>query len=73
MIIRFFNLTDPAGPDGAERLMIGIETPDPDRGQMREAVRLATAADVDNYPQAYDEYRAAFDPPAGPEDPAEEA
>lgn len=69
MLIRFFNDIDPANPQ-KERLLIGIAADDVDRGQAREAVRVATEEDVETYAAAYEAYKASFaEPPAGPDDP----
>jgi hypothetical protein len=57
MQIRFFNDWT---PEGGERLLIGLMTPDPDCGQAREAVRVATPEDVAQYPIPYDAYLDTF-------------
>ena len=57
MQIRFFN---DWGPDGRERLLIGVSPDDEDRGQAREAVRVATAEDVELHRGPYEAYLATF-------------
>jgi hypothetical protein len=54
MLIRFFNDWDLVGE---KRLLIGIATPTADRGEAREAVRVATWEDVELYASAYQAYR----------------
>lgn len=70
MLIRFFNDIDPADPQ-KERLLIGISAPDSDRGQAREAVRVATEEDVELYAAAYTEYQASFEEAGKPADEAQ--
>lgn len=69
MDIRFFN---DWGPDGKPRLLIGVSTPVADRGEAREAVRVATPDDVDHYPAAYEAYRQAQEEAARAAAPAGE-
>jgi hypothetical protein len=59
MLIRFFN---DWGLAGEKVLLIGIATPTADRGEAREAVRVATAEDVEHYSEAYQAYVAALEP-----------
>jgi hypothetical protein len=61
MATRFFDGEWPPG-GRVRRLLIGIafdETPGPDRGQMRESVRPATAEDAGLYGEAYRAYTEA--------------
>ena len=57
MLIRFFNDWDLVGK---ERLLIGISFPTEDRGEAREAVRVATPDEVERYQGAYQAYRDAL-------------
>lgn len=57
MNVRFFA---DWGPDGKSRVLIGISRPTDDRGELSEAVRVATEADQAAYPDAYEAYRATM-------------
>jgi hypothetical protein len=58
--VRFFN---DCGPDGRERLLIGVTPPAADRGEAREAVRVATERDVADFPEAYGDRQSVGPPP----------
>ncbi|HEY1299240.1 MAG TPA: hypothetical protein VGF07_02010 [Stellaceae bacterium] len=53
MRVRFFS---DWGPNDTVRVLVGVSPDDPDRGQAREAVHVATQADIDAYPAAYADY-----------------
>jgi hypothetical protein len=60
MQVRFFNELDPADPQGQkQRLLIGLSPEDPDLGERREAVRVATEEDMATYGAAYAAYEEA--------------
>ena len=57
MQVRFFNDWDPADPTGKKpRLLIGLSPEDPDIGEKRDAVRVATPDDQVNFAAAYAVY-----------------
>lgn len=64
MLIRFFN---DWGLRGEPVLLIGVATPTADRGEAREAVRLATPEDRERYPEAYQAYHDALTPAPMPD------